>query len=424
MTMNQSDWSSNDESDPQPDLSTSEDEESQPATLASRSRLRPAGSALAFVPYANWEPERSYDTEPTIRWNMEWKILVKNREQAGESELNIVISPRKFWKHVLRTKVADASANKPWKEDVTKLILSVTDRKTGKITKRYPKLGVDWSFVTKRLQEWSKFLNDGKKITITITFYYVYNSTDTSKPGRGGATANQEAELEARTAGFGRGACIRKAYALVRCPGPPCTKGSDHCWQNEGKHYPLRPHHVRMLAEHLQSGKALNGHDDVPDDFRQLVRTDEREQEERERKERQRQTRKRKRRDSDGSLHEMSMIRCHTCAPVVGTATNVPSTPRMVFPTSPTVELNLPRDDAVRAYNQWQRSQVTTEEQKQYYDMALELTLAHCYDLNVLAVNRERMSRFYTQHGIPDGIAWHYVCDIKSFVKQYETSNQ
>ena len=138
-----------------------------------------------------------------------------------------MISPRKLWKHILRQKVMDVSTDKPWKKDATKLVLSVTDRKTGNITKRFPKLDVDWPFVAKQLQEWSKFLNDGKKITITVTFYYQY--IDIGKPGRGGATANQEAELEARTAGLGRGACIQKAYAFVRCPGAPYIN-PDHCW--------------------------------------------------------------------------------------------------------------------------------------------------------------------------------------------------
>ena len=54
---------------------------------------------------------------------------------------------------------------------MTKLDLSVTDRKPGKITKLFPKLDADWSFVAEQLQEWSKFLNDGK-ITIMVTFYY------------------------------------------------------------------------------------------------------------------------------------------------------------------------------------------------------------------------------------------------------------
>ena len=329
-----------------------------------------------------------------------------------------MVSPRKFWQHFLQPKVTDTSANKPWTQDRTRLILSVTDRKTAKIKKQYPQLAIDWSFVKKQLQEWSKFLKDGKRITVTVTFYYAYNST--GKPGRGSATANQEAELEARTAGPSRAASIRRAYALVRCSGPPCTKESDHCLQYEGKHFPLRPHHVRMIAEHLQAGKILNGHDDVPDNIRQLVLDDERERAEREQKERNKmQSRKRKRRNSDGSSHEMRMIHCH-CAPVHTAAIDPPSTPRMVFPTTPVVELNMPRDDAVRAYNQWQRSQVRTEEQKQYYDMAQEMTLEHCYDLNVLAVNQERMYMFYTQHGIPNGVAWNYVCGIKSFLRENE----
>ena len=176
---------------------------------------------------------------------------------------------------------------------------------------------------------------------------------DTGKSGRGGAIVNQEAELEARTAGLGRGACIKKAYALMRCPGRPCTKG-DHCWQNKGKHYSLQPHHVRMLADHLQAGKPLNGHDDVPDNFRRLVLDDEREREERERKEREKaQTRKRKRRDSDGLSRGMMTVHCHSYVPGRGPYTNTPSTLRMVFPTSPVVGLKLPRDNIVRAYNKW-----------------------------------------------------------------------
>ncbi|KAH8652835.1 hypothetical protein BGZ61DRAFT_468434 [Ilyonectria robusta] len=417
--MNQTvnDWPSDDASDSQNcDLSTSDSEASQHATSAPRSRLRPAGSVLAFMPFADWEPERSYEGEPTIRYNVEWKLSVKNREQAGESELDIVISPHKFWKHVLRPKVTVASANKPWKEVETKLVLSVTDRKTANIRKRFSKLVVDWLFVEKQLQEWSKFLNDGKRITITVTFYY--QCVDTGKPGRGGATANQEAELEARTAGLGRGACIRKAYTLMRCPGPPCTKG-DHCWQNGGNHYQLQPHHVRMLADHLQSGKVLNGHDDVPDNFRRLVLDDERERQEREQKEREKQRekeqrRKRRRRDSDGSSVSITAVHCHRCA------TGDLDTPKMVFPTSPLLEFDLSREDAVTAYSVWQRSQVSTEEQKESYDSAQELTLAHCFDLDMLASNQERMYRFYKKHGIPEGVVWRYVCDVRSWVKQRE----
>ncbi|KAJ0335530.1 hypothetical protein KNSL1_013569 [Colletotrichum chrysophilum] len=212
-------WTIDDDSDSQSSTFSSSDDASQPAPVAHRSRLRPAGAALTFVPYADWEPGQSYENEPIIRYNIEWKLFAKNRGQAGESELDVVISPRKFWKHVLQPKVADASAGKPWKEEATKLVLSVTDRKTGNITKRFPKLDIDWPLVTRQVCEWSKFLDEGKKITITATFYYV--SVDAGKSVRAGATATQEADLEARTVGLGRGACIRQAYALMRCPGRP-----------------------------------------------------------------------------------------------------------------------------------------------------------------------------------------------------------
>ncbi|KAF4881136.1 hypothetical protein CGCFRS4_v015859 [Colletotrichum fructicola] len=174
-------WTIDDDSDSQSSTLSSSDGASQPAPVAQGSRLRPAGAALTFVPYADWEPEQSYENEPIIRYNIEWKLFAKNRGQAGESELDVVISPRKFWKHVLQPKVAAASAGKPWKEEATKLVLSVTDRKTGNITKRFPKLDIDWPLVTRQLCEWSKFLDEGKKITITATFYYSQVSTDEQK---------------------------------------------------------------------------------------------------------------------------------------------------------------------------------------------------------------------------------------------------
>ena len=44
---------------------------SQQATLG-LSRLWPAGCALAFMPFANCDPEVSYEAETTIRYNVEW----------------------------------------------------------------------------------------------------------------------------------------------------------------------------------------------------------------------------------------------------------------------------------------------------------------------------------------------------------------
>ncbi|KAH6842743.1 hypothetical protein B0I37DRAFT_313589, partial [Chaetomium sp. MPI-CAGE-AT-0009] len=68
---------------------------------------------------------------------------------TSELELGIVISLRKFWKYVLYPKVTAIIADKLWKEEDTKIVLSITDRKTANIIKRYPKLEVDWKYISK-----------------------------------------------------------------------------------------------------------------------------------------------------------------------------------------------------------------------------------------------------------------------------------
>jgi hypothetical protein len=119
---------------------------------APRSQLRPAGSSLTFVPYAEWGQSRSCDDEPIICYNLEWKLSAKNRRQAGESETNIAISPNDLWKHILRRKVAEASVRKPWWKEKIVIVLSINTRPT-KVTKEYPELDVDWRFIAEQLQE-------------------------------------------------------------------------------------------------------------------------------------------------------------------------------------------------------------------------------------------------------------------------------
>lgn len=61
----------------------------------------------------------------------------------------------------------------------------------------------------------------------------------------------------------------RDVYALMRCPGPPCSLGL-HCWRDPfgKKHYRLRTYHLKTLIELVQNGYVLNSYDDVPEDVR------------------------------------------------------------------------------------------------------------------------------------------------------------
>lgn len=131
------------------------------------------------------------------------------------------------------------------------------------------------------------------------------------------------------------------AFALMRCPSAPCKKGSDHCWQVDGEHYPLHPHHVKMLADHLQAGKPLDRHDDVPKTFRRLVLNDEHDRQSREENERAKRKRRR-----PGS--ENLTITPPNAAQLA--FKNLATVPAMVFPTTPLMGFAQRSEDNIRAH--------------------------------------------------------------------------
>lgn len=150
-----------------------------------------AGKAPVSVPLAGWNPETSDEDEPTIPYNVEWKLSINHRRRAGESEPGIDVSPRNFWKHTLQPKLVKASAKKPCQVDDTEIVMSTTHRKTRPLTGK-----------------------NCNVTTITITFFYTY--VGTSKPPKGSATTNQLGEIQARIGDgpvLSQGACIRKAFA-------------------------------------------------------------------------------------------------------------------------------------------------------------------------------------------------------------------
>ena len=379
------------------------DEQSQPLPEASGRQLRPAGKSISRMP-PEWNADTSDDDNRAIEYNVEWKLSINKRRQAGQSELGVSQSPRRFWRDVLKPELAAQNAKKPCRADETQIVLSTTHRRTSKITKCYPKLDVNWSFIEKQLQKWAKLPQTGKDaniITLNITLNCSY--VDVSKPPRGTATANQTEELEARTGDgnvLSRGVCIRKAYKLMECTGPPCRK-SDHCWVYQNEHYPLHPHHIKMLADHLQAGRPLNGHDDVPETFRRLVLDDERDRKAREERDGRR---KRRRRDLEGAATTLSHVNENAVSP-----------PKLVFPAKRLMGYDKPREDLVRAYGVWQRPLVS-KEQRGWLDMMQHLTLERGYDLDIIASNPEYMYYFFTEENdVPEGCAWSYVCDVRAF---------
>ena len=95
--------------------------------------------------------------------------------------------------------------------------------------------------------------------------------------------------------------------------------------------------------------------------------------------------------DSDTSSANLPPSRCR-CASGLGQAAGRNPPPRIVFPTSPLVGLDLSKEDTVKAYSAWQKSQVNKEERKESYSMVEELTLEYFFDLDMIAINQHILS--------------------------------
>ena len=160
----------------------------------------------------------------------------------------------------------------------------------------------------------------------------------------------------------------------MRCPGPPCNLGP-HCWRDPfgKKHYKLRTHHLKALIKFVEEGHVLRTYDDVPDDIREQLITEECQRLERQPK-------------STGSTPSFPPINITNVLPQshpspMPTSSDM-TPPATVQPLGSTC-LDIPglRDLAVKAYSEWQQTNVVDEELKAEFRKAGEETLKDGLDL-------------------------------------------
>ena len=82
--------------------------------------------------------------------------------------------------------------------------------------------------------------------------------------------------------------------------------------------------------------------------------------------------------------------------------------------------INLPgyRDEAVKEYCTWQKSQVKEPELKVQYQKACDAIIADGMDLEL--IHRKPDPEFLIKSGVKRGIAEHVVGDIDYWVKKYK----
>jgi hypothetical protein len=164
----------------------------------------------------------------------------------------------------------------------------------------------------------------------------------------------------------------------MRCPGPLCHLGP-HCWRDPvgKKHYKLKTHHLKSLIKYVEQGHELQTHEDVLEDIREQLYTEE--QQWLERRQRTRST----------STAGFPPINITNVLPPQAYPTPLGHSPARTPPldlpliSTPVHRLDIPspRDIAVRNYSHWQQSKVDDEILKVEFRKACDVTLADGLDL-------------------------------------------
>jgi hypothetical protein len=220
--------------------------------------------------------------------------------------------------------------------------------------------------------------------------------------------AEMDQFLDEEQQASGRPSQWPQVYKIMECSSPSCGQ-SPHCWINPDgkKHIRLKAIQLRELAEFVQNGGTVQSHNDVPQYLRERwIAADEREQEER------------KARAAATSSRNAPPIHITNVLPGHSQQTSTPDTQLgpmvLARPSNNASAQRLGiqglRDDKVREYTEWQKSQVRNPLYKEAFDKACKAALKVGYDLDCIYEKQDL--NFFTDEGVLPGIAWSFCRDI------------
>jgi hypothetical protein len=351
---------------------------------------QPQSDKLELVQLSDWEEGRCYDEDPPIylHYLIEWKVTVNNQVVAKDTKPDLVLAPSAYWVKVLRQKLESRVKTKTQRSrrvrsEDTAVVVSVNDRSQRDLNKWFEKTSIEWLAVEQQLLKWGNLFHIGKKLTLGISFNYVDDEYSTAsgnnKRGTRSVTrkmlANQDAQINAKSTS-GQALVWDHVYRLMRCPGKPCDLGK-WCWQDPvgKKHYSLKTHHLIDLVKYVRDEHGtLETHDDVPGWIREQLYAEE-----------QQRSRNRVQKGSSVTSSNGNPININvlpTPPPQTPISANTPTTTIQVQPQArEKLKIRGPRDIAVRAYCEWQESNVVDENLKANFRKARNVAITNGYDL-------------------------------------------
>lgn len=348
---------------------------------------------LADPDHSSQRQGRRATCEPyTIMWSLCKRKSRLDKLTEGAVQ-NIEQYPSDFWDQSFRSEieaiVAEKKLNDTHEPDETRFMLSINARGVSKIPLRSPGLEIDWRGVEKQIDDWSPLVQNGKSLTLQITFVYKESARlESSRSVRRGRTAtitqlNERAAIHNDHGATDEIPIWEQVYDIFECPGSGCDIGP-YCWLNEatGVRYPVSTNTLLRLVEYVEKGGTIREHRDVPKHLQNEIMGP-----------------SKKRKQAEG--------------PQISVTNVMPGAE--AAPPAKKLRIAGPRDKAIDRYRDLHCEQVVDLGWKEEFHAIASLTFEARLSLDRLFEAQEEEAKFFISQGISRGIAYQWVSMVDKF---------
>ena len=374
-----------------------------------------------FIDPAAWDEARDYGDGPCqyIRYNLMCKAAVNKKRVRTDTKEDMVLSPVAYgeicWQGRMRTvekKRSHEDRLLELKNIVVKVV--VAERGVDDYINEFDVAQEAWSAAAKQLAKWWARYR-GKRLKLEVSFNYVETSEIMSEQqarnGRKGTAtrkmfAARDAHLAAEQESLGRPPDWPDVYELFRCT--KSSKGCGrYCMVLRNVHFPLKTRHLQRLVEHKQKGGKLESHADVPKGIREQLRA---EHDKRHNKKNYVHV------NVDETTEEVTLVNPASVAGSSRVKCEAGLSSEDVLDDLGLADQDL--DDSLCDYGKWQKSRSLKRLWQEACEKAEDVWRANALDLGQIA---QQKSEFYTDRGVPCGMADRWVRDVPYWAKRQKS---
>lgn len=371
----------------------------------------PSGErTLPLLRLSDWHSDRQYDKNKPdcIHYDFCWKVSqrenIRARSVCTDSDLDLVLAPGDFWETDFKPRLESLLEDKEkfpgdnYTCEETTVVISVERSRQRGLTKRFPKLKINWNMVDNHLQGLADLFSKGRKITLRMDFIYKEVAAESGaakgSKKKKSATDAQKAQRAAEAGLWTR------VYKHHRCRGKYCKQGP-HCWPDErGNHHKLQPRHLEEIFNHhkaqMKEGEEEDDVDvgiEVPASILKDVLDD---------------SRKRKAQSST-DCHPCKAHVSSRCRHADATETTAADDHRGVLGD---------RRDKLEEYCNWTLAQVTSDRWRAALQTANQFAMDQFLELNSILQHPKAAADLMVKGGVKPGIALQFVSNVKKFQQE------